>query len=499
VIRCDFAYVNGAYVDPATLPPLRYRVDSGGMQTQVIRTGEPLLENDVRERVKDTSSTYYDVDPSGNIRKLPDSGPPETQAAMMVPVKHQGGVVGVVQVMSERRTYTREQLHLVEGIVSQLGAAVRNARLHEAAQAEIAARVRAEMERAQLAEAEAAARTLALEREYAAHVLEAVGDGIFLIDSDSLVRFWNEAAEVVTGCPSERVLGRPIAEIVAGWEAIALQIEVAVDGGAARPVTVPVDVQGRELWLSVVAVRSPRGIVYAFRDLTLEHRVEESKSEFIATVSHELRTPLTGVLGAAQTLLRDDVEMDAAVARQLLEMIATQAQRLSDLTDELLLATTLDLGDLRLEAQSIDIDALVHETVKSMAPRVPATMTLELHAGRAGSASGDRHRVQQVLVNLIDNAIKYSCESGAVVVSTTRLPGRVRVSVQDEGIGVDAAEHARVFEKFYRSELRAARLPPGTGLGLYICRELVHRMGGEIGVESTPGAGSTFSFELPVA
>jgi PAS domain S-box-containing protein len=499
LIRCDYAFVDGNHIDPATLPPLAYRPDSRGMQTQVIRTGQPLLENNVRDRVADPTGTYYDVDSSGNVRKVPDSGPPATQAAMMVPVKHEGGVVGVVQVMSERQPYSSEDLHLVEGLVSQLGAAVRNARLHEATQAETAARVRAEMEREQLAEAEAAARAVAAEREHAAQVLEAIGDGIFLLDDAGVIRFWNGAAEGITGFDSERVLGAPVTNVFPGWPAVNAEVAVAVEGASARPVTVPVDIHGHELWLSIVAVLSPKGIVYAFRDLTLEHRVDESKSEFIATVSHELRTPLTGVLGAAQTLLRDDIQLKPEVTRQLLEMIAAQAARLSDLTDELLLAASLDQGDLSLEARSIDIDVLAAETIETMRPRVPATMALTLRAGSAGAANADRDRVQQVLVNLIDNAIKYSNEAGPVVVATKRLADRVRVSVKDKGIGIAEPEHERVFEKFYRSDPELIRLPPGTGLGLYICRELVHRMGGEIGVRSRPGNGSTFYFELPSA
>jgi len=470
----------------------------GGMQSRVIVSGESLLVNDVREQVKD-EGTYYQVDAGGELKKIPDTGPPQAKAAMMVPIKHEGGVVGVVQVMSERQGYTEEHLHLVEGLVSQFGAAVRNARLYEAAQAETAARVRAEMERAQLVEAEAAARALAEEREHAAQVLEAVGDGIFLVDPDSVVRFWNAAAEVITGFDSGRVLGRPIAEVFPDWSALAHEISIALDGAAAEPVTLPTVVHGRELWLSVVAVRNPRGVVYAFRDLTFEHRLEESKSEFIATVSHELRTPLTGVLGAAHTLLRDDVDLATELSRQLLEMIATQAARLSDLTDELLLATRLDRGEVPLDARSVDIDALAGETVEAMQPRVPPTMALRLRTGPAGAARADRARVQQVLVNLIDNAIKYSNENGPVVVSTTRLQDRVRISVKDKGIGIAAAEQRRVFEKFYRSDPELTHLPAGTGLGLYICRELVHRMGGVIDVKSKPGSGSTFYFELPVA
>ena len=499
IIRCDYAFVDGSHLDPATLPPLTYKRDGGGMQTQVIRTGEPLLENDVSARVQDRSGTYYDVDGSGQVRRITGEASTPTQSAMMVPVRHEGSVVGVVQVMSELRPYTVADLYLVEGLVAQLGAAVRNARLHEASKAETAARVRAEMEKAQLAEAEAAARALAAEREHAGQVLDAVGDGVFLSDDATIVRFWNTAAEAITGFHAGRVLGRPVGEVFADWEAIAAEVAVAAEGDNARPVTLPAVIAGRELWLSVVAVRSPRGIVYAFRDVTLEHRVEARKSEFIATVSHELRTPLTGVLGAAQTLLRDDVDLPPELGRQLLEMIVSQASRLSDLTDELLLATRLDQGDLPLEARAIDIDALAEETVEAMQPRVPATMALTLLTGPAGSASADEHRVQQVLVNLIDNAIKYSNETGPVVVSTKRLSDRVRVSVDDKGIGIDFTEQRLVFEKFYRSDPDLERLPPGTGLGLYICRELVHRMGGEIGVTSKPGAGSTFYFELPSA
>ncbi len=109
---------------------------------------------------------------------------------------------------------------------------------------------------------------------------------------------------------------------------------------------------------------------------------------------------------------------------------------------------------------------------------------------------GDPDRIEQVLVNLIDNAVKYSPDGGEVTVSTARAEGRVRVEVADEGLGIPASEHDSVFEKFYRGQ-RGRAVPAGTGLGLYICRELVRRMGGTIGVRSRLGGGSTFYFELP--
>jgi PAS domain S-box-containing protein len=332
LIRCEYAWSDGNRLDVASFPALPLNREGGGMQSRTIVSGEPLVFNDVAERVRDPGGTYYDVDREGTIRKLPESGPPGTHAAMMVPVKQDGRVVGVVQVMSDREEYSTAHLELVEGLVGQMAAAVRNARLQK--------------ERRRLEAAEAAARAIAAEREQAASVLEAVGDGIFLVDGDSVVRLWNRAAELVTGLRSDGVRGRPVAEVFPTWEALVGRIPVTDDGATARPATVPADVEGRELWLSFVAVRHGSGVVYAFRDVSVERRLDEDKSDFIATVSHELRTPMAAVHGAAQTLLRTDVELTPDQQRELLAVIVSQAARLADITEEVLLATQLDRGTL---------------------------------------------------------------------------------------------------------------------------------------------------------
>jgi signal transduction histidine kinase len=205
---------------------------------------------------------------------------------------------------------------------------------------------------------------------------------------------------------------------------------------------------------------------------------------------------MTAVLGAASTLLRPDITLTPDQQRQLLEMIVAQANRLTSVTEEVLLASTLDRGDLRVDATRVEMDEVVRETVETMRSQVPPTVSLELVQSKAGAAVGDRHRVQQVLVNLIDNAAKYS-QGGRVAVSAERANGVVRVSVEDQGIGIAEAELARIFEKFYRIDPQLTHSPSGTGLGLYVCRALVERMGGRIAVRSEPGRGSTFSFELP--
>jgi len=483
LISCDYAWVDGGKLDPAILPPLSLNRE-GGMQSRVIMTGEPLLQNDVPEQVKDPAGVYYDVDREGHMRKLPDEGPPGVQSALMVPVKHEGEVVGVVQLMHETARYDDEQLELAEGLVSLMAAAVRNARLHEEAQSEAAARARAE--------------AMAAAREQAARVLEAVGDGVILVDPNGALRFWNRAAELVTGRSRDDVVGRQAGEVLTDWQKVAAEIPISDEPELASPVTLPVEVDGSELWLSFMAVRSPNGIVYTFRDLTGDRGLEAAKSDFIATLSHELRTPMTAVLGAAKTLLRDDIALSPERRHQLLEMIGAQGTRLTQITEEVLLANRLDRGDLRIDSERVDLSQLVSHAVETMRHDAPESISLSVANG-AAEAIGDRDRIEQVLVNLIDNAVKYSPDGGEVVVSTVPAAASVRVEVADQGIGIAPAEQEAVFEKFYRGDPQHRAVPGGTGLGLYICRELVQRMGGTIGVRSRAGEGSTFWFDLPKA
>jgi PAS domain S-box-containing protein len=485
LIRCDYAWSDGNRLDISVFPPLPLNREGGGMQSRVIVSGEPALFNDVAEVVQRQGGTYYDVDREGNIRKLPESGPPGSSAAMMVPVKHEGRVVGVVQVMANSGRYTRRQLELADGLVQQMAAAVRNARLHR--------------EQQRLAAAEAAARAVAAEREQAANVLDAVGDGVFLVDADGIVKLWNRAAELVTGLGAKAVCDKPVVDAFPDWPALVERVPVADDGSAARSSTLPVGVGGRDLWLSFVAVRSADGIVYAFRDLTSERRLEEEKSDFISTISHELRTPMAAVYGAAQTLLQRDADLTPAQKRTMLEMVAGQATRLSQITEAVLLATQLDRGTLEVAAEPVDVGELTRATVDAMRQQLPleATVDVEVLPG-VGTASAARDYIQQVLVNLLDNAVKYG-GNGPVNVRVEPANGVVRILVADSGPGIPFAEQRRIFEKFYRAGPELTRAPGGTGLGLYISRELVQRMGGRLQVVSAPGAGATFVVELPRA
>jgi two-component system phosphate regulon sensor histidine kinase PhoR len=481
LIRCEYAWVDGNVIDSATLPALPLNRSGGGMQSRVIVTGEPLLFNDVGERVQQDGQ-YYNVDREGTIERLPDSGPAGTSAAMMVPVKHEGRVVGVVQVMSDTGTYSGEQLELVEGLVAQMGGAVRNARLQK--------------ERRRLEAAEAAARASAAEWEQAAQVLDAVGDGIFLLDDDGVVRLWNRAAEAVTGVPANVACDRSLVLTFPGWPTLAGSIPVADADEQPRAVTLPVELAGRDLWLSFIAVRSVLGDVYAFRDMTSERRLEEEKADFVATISHELRTPMAAVYGAAETLRRRDAELTPTQRGQLIEMIARQAARLTQITEEVLLTNRLDRGELEVARQPVDLGPLVETTVEAMTASTPGSPEVAVEVEQGAIAAGDADRIQQVLVNLIDNAVKYGHDS-PVSVRVENAPAAVRVVVSDTGPGILPSDRERIFEKFYRGDPQLTHAPGGTGLGLYISRELARRMGASLDVDPTHNDGASFVFELP--
>jgi signal transduction histidine kinase len=257
----------------------------------------------------------------------------------------------------------------------------------------------------------------------------------------------------------------------------------------------------RELWLSIHGVVVPDGIVYAFRDLTEERALETMRTEFVSTVSHELRTPLAAIYGAAMTLRRSDVALDDTQRATLLDVVSGEADRLARTVNDILWASRLDTDALHVTIQACDPVALARDVVDAqlahLDPKHELALALE---GDLPPVAGDPDKVSRVLINLVDNAIKYSPDGGRVDVAVATVGAHVRFSVTDRGLGVPSSEQRRIFEKFYRLDPNMTRGVGGTGLGLYICRELVRRMDGRVWVDSQGlGGGSTFHVELPVA
>jgi PAS domain S-box-containing protein len=342
---------------------------------------------------------------------------------------------------------------------------------------------------------------LALERH--ARVLEHVDDGIFLVDDEGVVQHWNPAAAAVTGIGATDALGHRVDEVLPGWPAVAGLIPVAPspDPGGPASKTLPLEHDGKELWLAISGVRFVDGIVYAFRNTTEERALDELKGEFVATVSHELRTPLAAIYGSAQTLQREDLILDQHTRARLLDVITTESERLTRIAGDILLANTLASGRLRLDHKTVDVATLATEVVDQVRAAFAdrGDISIELVGSHGiGEIVADADRLRQVLINLLDNAVKYSPNGGRVRLELETRNSGIRFAVSDQGLGIPASEQQRIFGKFYRVDPALSRGVRGTGLGLYICRELARRMQGHVSVQSREGEGSTFYVDLPV-
>jgi two-component system phosphate regulon sensor histidine kinase PhoR len=339
------------------------------------------------------------------------------------------------------------------------------------------------------------------ERSDAAWVLEHVADGVLLLDRTGVVRLWNPAAEAITLITAEEVVGRLATEAIPGWKAAVETVPVSPSPDPGHDeVLIPVETSRGERWIAISGVRFFGGTVYAFRDLTDARKLDELKADFIATASHELRTPLAAVYGAAQTLLRHDFALDETGRERFVSLIADESERLGKIVNEILLANQLDAGRLDLEPDPFDSRDLVERVVEATRVHAPPSVTLAVDANDdLPLVAADVDKVRQVLVNLVENAIKYSPDGGRVEIGVDDHDGFVRFNVRDEGLGVSPEDQERIFEKFYRADPQMTRGVGGTGLGLYICKELIDRMGGRIWVEANGDRGSNFFFDLPSA
>jgi signal transduction histidine kinase len=238
--------------------------------------------------------------------------------------------------------------------------------------------------------------------------------------------------------------------------------------------------------------RSVQGVLDRLRE------IDRIRDDFMATVSHELRTPLASVYGAALTLRKHDLSDDRREA--MLGIIHRESTRLARVVDDVLLASQIGSSNMKMVIERFDAKELAGEAVEAVRTHLPPGLSVELDAPIGlPPVAADAERVSHVLANLLENAIKYSPEGGRITVALEPRDRSMRFAVRDEGIGIPPEQQERIFEKFHRLDPTLRRGIGGTGLGLYICRELLRAMGGRIWVTSHEGAGSTFTFELPLA
>jgi PAS domain S-box-containing protein len=435
---------------------------TGRLSGDVFQSRSPLAVGDVHADLRAAEADPIVSAGHSAYLGVPLSGP-------------EGTLVGVLSVYGEHpRSWRPEEIEALLALAGNTSAALANAELYS---------------------------RVSLEKERSVAILANIADGIVAVDRDGRVVLWNSAAEEITGVPQEEAIGRTTEQV--------LQRQLETDDGEtpSGQRLASITRGGEEVWLSLseAVMRDPLGAVagriFAFRDISADRMVEQVKSDFVAAVSHELRTPLTSIYGFAETLLRNDIPFGEEERRTFLGYIASESERLTEIVDQLLNVARLDAGDLQVELGRIDVGSVVSELVES----VEQSGAMNGHRFELDlpeeplAAEADPDKVRQVFNILVENALRYSPRGGTVTVGARRNADRVEVRVADEGIGIPAAERERIFRKFYRAESAARDGAAGTGLGLFIAKELVTAMGGRIWVDSTEGEGSSFAFELPAA
>ncbi|MDO8672310.1 MAG: ATP-binding protein [Dehalococcoidia bacterium] len=336
-----------------------------------------------------------------------------------------------------------------------------------------------------------------------AAIMANMADGIIVTDGDGKVTLLNRAAESILDTTNDRAQGRSFAEAVRDHELVQLL------NGCRQQATTEPSVRLLQLGASkryvrgvAIPVRDGSAAQYlvVLQDLTEVRRAESVRREFIANVSHELRTPLASMRALVETL-QDGAMDDPPAAQDFLRRMAIEVDDMTQMVRELLEISRIESGQVDFKMEPVDLGLLVRQTGERMiaqAKRAGIELLTDV-AENLPSIAADGERIQQVLVNLIHNAIKFTPPPGKVIVSVLLAEPQddgIAVSVADTGVGIAADDLPRIFERFYKAD--KSRSSGGTGLGLAIVKHIVQAHGGIVRVESTEGRGSTFHFILPL-
>ena len=346
-------------------------------------------------------------------------------------------------------------------------------------------------------------RTVETQRNELGAVFSAMIEGVLVVDSDERILELNRAAAALLGTSVDEARGRTVPEVARN---ASLQDFVASASRSGEPIEedLVILVGGRETHLQAHGVELSGGgmtrrVLVVLNDVTRLHRLENVRQDFVANVSHELKTPVTSIKGFVETL-RDGGAEDPADARRFLDIVARQAQRLDDIIEDLLCLSRLEqgTGETRRELGVYPLGEVLSSCLQTCQLQADARgMALDLACPSDLKARFDPPLLEQAVVNLVTNAVKYSDEGDRILITAETIDDHVLISVQDHGRGIEPQHLPRLFERFYRVDKARSRQQGGTGLGLAIVKHIARFHGGHVTVQSSPGKGSLFTLHLP--
>ena len=325
-------------------------------------------------------------------------------------------------------------------------------------------------------------------------------EGLLLLDGKRRIYLANRAFKNLFNLKAE-LRGKTVMEALRLHELAELVARVETEGQVFDYELKLPELSGRWLRVNAAVISNSagerEGTILVFHDVTRLKQLERTREDFVANVSHELRTPLSLIKGYVETLL-DGARNDPQIAERFLKIIERNAERLDLLIQDLLTISALESGRMKLDLQPVELRPLVEKVFSDLNAKAVGKNVRLVNELPKLTASADANRLDQVLANLVDNAIKYGRTEGTVTVGGKRLDdGKLEIFVQDDGPGIPAESLDRVFERFYRVDKARSRDQGGTGLGLSIVKHIAQAHGGEVWAKSEPGKGATFFFTLP--
>ncbi len=442
----------------------------------------------------------------------------QTGPVMAIPMMSGGESIGAVMVLRSKGEvgFTRVESDRARILVPPLAGAVGLSSLSDQLRSD---NVAADVERTRLSN------SLRM-------LLESAGEGIYGIDADGRCTFMNTAAAATLGVDITQVMGElthplfhhhredgspiafidsPIYKAMHGGGSCRVATEVMWKSGGS---SFPAEYSAFPIVDEAAVTGEATGAVITFNDITERKRIEDDlaaahaqameasrlKSEFLANMSHEIRTPMNGVIGMTGLLFTTKLDTEQ---REYAEAISQSAESLLTVINDILDFSKIEAGKIDIEVIDFDLRAVVEEAAKVVAPRADEKdleLAVMVDPQMSMRVRGDPGRIRQILINMLGNAVKFT-DAGEVILRVRKESEHdnsvsLRFEVSDTGIGIDASQQGRLFESFIQADASTTRRFGGTGLGLAICKKLVERMGGEVGVVSEPGRGSTFWFTL---